>query len=135
MPLDGMTPAYLLQTLASLLAILLLVGLAWWAKISRPAAALDEASAYRLIADEFPDHVIGPVWIAADGSSAVARSGDEALIVYRLGDGHVARAAPWAELLKTRPRNGIVALALKDLTAPRVRLTLAKDAHWPPMHP
>ena len=127
-----MTPAYIIQTLVSFLAILMLVGIAWWAKIARHAPDLDEASARALIAVEFPDHAVGAVWVAADHRSALARSGDEALIVYRAGDGYVARSTPWVRLAEGRPGKGVVALKLADFTAPRARFTLAEGATWPP---
>jgi hypothetical protein len=127
-----MTPAYLIQTLVSFLAILVLVGIAWWAKIARHAPDLDEASARALIADEFPDHAIGAVWVAADHRAALARSGDEALIVYRAGDGYVARSLPWARLGEGKAVRDGVALKLADFTAPRARFALAEGATWPP---
>lgn len=128
-----MTPAYLLQTLASLVAVLLLAGLAWWAKIARAAPRLDTDSARALIADEFPDRAIEAVWVAADGAAAIARSEGEALIVYRSGDGYVARETPWTRLAEQRPDKGMVALRLTDITAPRARFALADGAAWPPM--
>ena len=128
-----MTPAFLLQTLASLVAILLLVALAAWARVARPAPALDEDTARGLIAEEFPDHAIGPVWVAADGGAAIARSEGEALIVYRAGDGYVARSLPWARLAEGQASGAAVALRLGDITAPRARFALAEGAAWPPL--
>jgi len=127
-----MTPAFLLQTLASLVAILLLVALAAWARIARSAPALDEDTARVLIAEEFPDHAIGPVWVAADGGSAIARSEDEALIVYRAGDGYVARSLPWTRLAEGKAAGAEAALKLGDITAPRARFALGEGAVWPP---
>ena len=49
-----MTSAFLIQTLGSLVAILLLAGLAWWAKIARAAPDLDADNARVLLAEEFP---------------------------------------------------------------------------------
>ena len=128
-----MTPAYLLQTLASLIAILLLAGLAWWARIARAAPDLDEDEARIRMAEEFPDHAIGPVWVSADHRSALSRSGDEALVLYRAGDGYVARSLPWAKLAQARAAKGVFALALGDITAPRARFALADGATWPPV--
>ncbi len=127
-----MTPAFLLQTLASLVAIFLLVALAAWARIARPAPALDADTARALIAEEFPDHALGPVWVAGDGAAAIARSQDEALIVYRAGDGYVARSLPWSKLADGRASGGAVALKLGDVTAPRIRFSLAEGGAWPP---
>lgn len=127
-----MTSAFLIQTLGSLVAVLLLAGLAWWAKIARAAPDLDADNARVLLAEEFPDHAIGPVWIAADKCCAVARSGDEALILYRSGDGHVARHMPWARLAEGKAAGGFVQLRLGDVTAPRTRFALAEGTAWPP---
>lgn len=127
-----MTVAFLLQTLASLVAILALAGLAAWAKISRPAPDLDEATALRLLADEFPGQPLGRVFVAADRQTAVARSGDEALIVYRSGDGYVARSMPWARLASSSAGEGVVSLKIGDITAPRARFALDEGSAWPP---
>ena len=127
-----MTLAFLLQTFASLIAILLLVALAAWARIARPTPALDETSALALIADEFPDLAPGPVWVAADGSAAAARAGEEALVVYRAGDGYVARSLPWARFMAGEAVGGVVALRLADIAAPRLRLKLGESGEWPP---
>jgi len=127
-----MTPAFLLQTLASFVAILLLVALAAWARIARPTPVLDEDTARALIAEEFPDHRIGPVWVADDGAAAIARSRDEALIVYRAGDGYVARSLSWSRLAEAKASGAAVALKLGDITAPRARFALAEGAIWPP---
>lgn len=127
-----MTPAQIIQYIGSFAGILLLVGIAAWARIARPAPDLDEASARALIVDEFPDHAVGPVWVAADHRAALARSGEEALIVYRAGDGYVARSMPWTRLVEGKTDKGRVALALADFTAPRARLALAEGAPWPP---
>ena len=124
---------FIITTAASLVAILALVGLAAWAKIARPAADLDEAVALRVLADEFPDHELGRVWIAADHKAAVTRSGDEALIVYRIGDGYVARSMPWTRLADSQAGMGGVTLKIGDITAPRARFALAESAVWPPV--
>ena len=127
-----MTLAFLIQTMVSLLAIAALVALAAWAKIGRSAPDLDEPCALRLLADEFPDREIDRVWIAVDRGSALARSGDQALVLYRLGDGYVARSLPWAELAGAKRIGAVRELRMKDVTAPRVRLRWDEGAAWPP---
>lgn len=84
--------AFLLQLLASAVAVAALVALAAWAKIEREAPPLDEAHARAVLADDFPDHAIEALWAAPDGSRALARAGDELLSVRRLGDGYVTAA-------------------------------------------
>lgn len=130
-----MEKGFLIQTGGSLVAILALVGLAAWAKIARPLPPLDEGEARRILADEFPDHPPSVVWVSGDGRGAVARAGETALIVYRAGDGYVARSLPWRELAMVRPAAGRIDLRLGDFTAPRARLALAEGASWPPEAP
>jgi hypothetical protein len=130
-----MTLAFLIQTVVSLIAVLLLAGLAWWARIARHAPDLDSDTARVLLAEEFPDHALGSVWVSADGRAALARSEDEALIVYRAGDGYVTRHLPWARLADSKPSDGKVALRLGDFTAPLVRFALAEGTAWPPTTP
>ena len=128
-----MTPAFLVQTLISLIAIAALVGLAAWARIARQLPALDEACALRLLADEFPDRPIGQVWIAADSRSAVARSDDQALVLYLVGDGYVTRSVAWGELAGARAIGAFRELRLRDITAPRVRFAWPESEAWPPI--
>jgi hypothetical protein len=124
------TIAFALQFVGSLIAVALLTALAAWAKIARPAPPLDEASARTLLAEEFPDVDIETIWLAADGRAAVARAGDEALVLARLGDGHVARALPWTALAHAqRERDGAFRLRVDDPAAPRLRFAAEV---WPP---
>ncbi|MFT4254914.1 MAG: hypothetical protein QM608_20820, partial [Caulobacter sp.] len=87
---------------------------------------LDEAAARALLAEEFPDHRIEGLWIAEDRAGLIARSGGEGLVLWRRGDGYVARSAPWAALTAARPADGRLALAAVD-GGPRLRV-----ASWPP---
>lgn len=128
-----MTLAFVIQTLVSLVAILGLAGLAAWARIARPVAGLDESEARRRLAEEFPDAPLQAVWVAADGASAVARSGGSALLLFRLGDGYAARSAPWEALAAARASGTMREVRLHDITAPRVRLAWPGDAPWPPV--
>lgn len=124
-----MDKALLVQLLGSALAVALLVGLSAWARIARPTAPLDEAAARRLLADEFPDHGVTAVWIGGDGASVVARADEDlALVLWRKGDGYVARSAAWPDVVAARPTEGSVRLAAVD-GAPRLRLG---QCPWPP---
>jgi hypothetical protein len=123
-----MDSALLMRLLGSALAVALLVGLAAWARLARPTAPLDEDAAKRLLADEFPDHRIEAVWIGGDGASVVARSADLALVLWRKGDGYVARSAPWRDVASAGAVDGRVRLTALD-GAPRLSLG---DRAWPP---
>ncbi|KSB90736.1 hypothetical protein AS593_10310 [Caulobacter vibrioides] len=123
-----MDNALLAQLLGSALAVALLVGLSAWARIARPAPALDETAARKLLADEFPDHGVQAVWIAGDGAGVVARSADLALVLWRKGDGYVARSGPWRDVVSAGAVDGRVRLTALD-GAPRLSLG---DRAWPP---
>ncbi|MDR3513439.1 MAG: hypothetical protein P4L73_17510 [Caulobacteraceae bacterium] len=127
-----MTWAFVIQTTVSALAILGLVALAGWARIAAPRPPLDAAAARAVLAEEFPDSRIGAVWIAADGRAAVARAGEEALIVWLRGDDYVARQAPWSALATAQVSAGTARLAFHDVAAPAARLAVGALAPWPP---
>jgi hypothetical protein len=120
--------ALLIQLLGSALAVSLLVALAAWARIARPTPPLDGDSARALLAFEFPDEQIDALWIAADGAGVVARSGRHALILWRKGDGYVAREAAWADIQTAKAHKGWLRLKAGD-GAPRLAV---KDGAWPP---
>lgn len=124
-----MDKGFVIQFLASGLAVSLLVGLAAWARIARPMNPLGEDRARVLFAEEFPDQSPDEVWVAVDGRGALARSGDRALILCEVGDAYLARDLAWGEAIKAPFRDGVVHFILKDIAAPRARLALAK---WPP---
>lgn len=124
-----MDKALLIQLLGSAAAVALLVGLAAWAGVPRPAPPLDPAAARALLAQEFPDHpVVEALWIAADRAGAVGRADGLALVLWRKGDGYVARAAPWAEALDAAVARGRVRLRRVE-GSPRLALG---DGAWPP---
>jgi len=123
------TTAFLLQTAASGVAVLLLAGLAAWARLARPMPALDEAAARRLLSEEFPGRRLEQVWISDDAKGAVARSGTDAMILYAAGDGFVARHLPWEDMAASTAQNGRVMVRLHDFAAPRANLAFAA---WPP---
>jgi len=124
--------AFIEKTAGSAVAVGLLVALAAWAKIARPTPALDDAEARRICADEFPGLAVERVWIAADGRGAIVRSGSEALLIARLGDGVVARSTPWTQVMAAKVEAGHLIVPLKDVGAPRIRFAVGKAAPWPP---
>ncbi len=128
-----MTIAYMIQTAASAAAILILAALAWKFGVARHPAALTEDRARALLSEEFPGAVFGPLWLAHDGQAALARSGEEALIVYTVGDGHLARTLPWSILVAGKVKGGRVLVRVPDRTAPRVDFTIQPGAVWPPL--
>ncbi|WP_304166005.1 hypothetical protein [Phenylobacterium aquaticum] len=121
--------AYLIQTGGSAVAVGVLIALAAWAKISKPAPPLSDVRARALFADEFPGKALDSLWVTVDGRGALARSGASALVLCEVGDGYVARHIPWAQALASTFRDGVLRLDLADIAAPKA--TLAFDA-WPP---
>ena len=121
------------KTAASAVAITLLVALAAWARIARPSPALDDAQVRDICAHEFPGQSLDQVWIAADRQGAIVRSGAEALLIFRLGDGFVSRSVTWSQALDARVEAGQLILRLNDIGAPRVRFVVSDDAAWPPL--
>lgn len=127
--------AVLLQLTASAVLVAFMILVAGLARIARPAAPLDEASARTLLAGEFPDLSPDYLWIAGDGAGVIARAGEDALVVYRLGDSWVARAMPWRLALMAPVKRGKVLLKLRDPAAPLARLTVSGVNPWPPEDP
>jgi len=126
------TLAFLLQTGASVAAIVLMVAFAAWANIARPTPPLDRAAIMDLLAFEFPGAPIDGVWISADRRGAIVRSTDQALLVYLAGDGYVTRSTPWSEVVKAAPKDGRLTLRLPDVGAPRASFAVESQAAWPP---
>lgn len=109
---------FALQLAGSAIAVAALVALAAWARLARPTPPLDEAAARALLAEEFPDHEVQRVWIDEAAAGLIARSDDEALVIWRRGDGYVARSMPWAAAIASPGQvDG----------APRLRIS-----PWPP---
>jgi len=120
--------ALLIQLGGSVVAIAVLVALAAWLGVARATPPLDAEAAGALLAQEFPDHRPDAVWIAADGAAVIARAGATALVLYRRGDGYVARDLPWAAVAALKPTQGRLVLRLAD-----ARPVLAvNDDVWPP---
>jgi hypothetical protein len=121
--------ALLIQFAVSAVAVALMVGLAAWATRGRGAPPLDEATARRWLADEFPGQAIEGLWVAADGKGAVAKSGDLALVLTRMGNGYAARKIAWARAVAARHQDGRIRIPLADIAAPRAVLAMTA---WPP---
>lgn len=120
--------ALLIQLGGSVVAVALLVAFAAWLGVARPTPPLDTEAAKALLALEFPDHRPSATWIAADGQGLIARAGQEALIIWRRGDGYVAREAPWTLIAALRPVGGRLSLRVAD---GRPVFAVADDV-WPP---
>lgn len=123
-----MDKALLIQLGGSVVAVALLVAVAAWLGAARPTPPLDPDTAKGLLAVEFPDHTPSAVWIAADGAGLIARARDEALVIWRRGDGYVAREAPWSAVSAVRPTKGRFALRVGD---GRPVFAVSDDV-WPP---
>jgi hypothetical protein len=124
-----MNEGFFVQLAASAAAVGVLVALAAWAKIARPAGPLDEQRARALLAEEFPTRVIDAVWVASDGAGALAKSGGMALVICQVGDGFAARQIPWAQALSATFKNGRLSVDLSDIAAPKAVIALPS---WPP---
>ena len=124
-----MSEAFFVQLALSAAAVGVLVAIAAWAKIARPAGPLDEHRARTLLADEFPTRTIDAIWVASDGLGALAKSGGLALVICRVGDGFAARQIPWPQAVAATFRNGRLSIDLSDIAAPRAVIALPA---WPP---
>lgn len=120
--------ALLIQLGGSVVAVALLVAVAAWLGAARPTPPLDVEAAQSLLAVEFPDHAPAAIWIAADGAGLIARENDQALVIWRRGDGYVAREAAWSAVSNLRPSNGRLSMRVGD---GRPVFAVADD-RWPP---
>ncbi len=121
--------AILTGLIPSGIAVLVLVGLAALARLARPTPPLDAAAARTLLGDDFPEAQIDRIWLADDGSSALARSGARALYLFRLGDAWVARDLAWTDAAAAPVRGGRLHLRLPGVSPRLARPVLAG---WPP---
>lgn len=124
-----MDEAFFVQLALSAAAVGVLVGIAAWAKIAKPAGPLDEHRARALLAEEFPSRTVDAVWVASDGAGALAKSGGLALVICQVGDGFAARQIPWAQAVCATFRNGRLSIDLSDIAAPKAVIALPA---WPP---
>ncbi len=127
--LPAVNAAALIQFAISAIAVAAMVGLAALATRGRGAPPLDEATARRWLADEFPGRALDGLWLAADGKGCVARSDDRALILTRMGHGYAARQIAWAQVSAASLQDGRLRIPLGDVTAPRAILAMTA---WPP---
>lgn len=118
----------LIQLMGSAIAISVLVALAGLAGIARPTPPLDAAGLAALLAQEFPDHHPTATWIAADGAGALARDGATVLVLWKRGDGFVARDMAWPGVAQAKPTGGRLVLKTGD-AAPVFAVV---DDVWPP---
>jgi hypothetical protein len=124
-----MSDAFFVQLALSAAAVGVLVAIAAWAKIARPAGPLDEHRARALLAEEFPTRTIDAVWVASDGAGALAKSAGLALVICKVGDGFAARQIPWPQAVSATFRHGKLSIDLSDIAAPRAVIALPA---WPP---
>ena len=124
-----MDEGFFVQLALSGAAVAVLVGIAAWAKIARPAGPLDEHKARGILEYEFPGRRIDAIWVASDGAGALAKSGGLALVICQVGDGFAARQIPWAQAISASFKNGTLCVDLADIAAPRATLSLPS---WPP---
>lgn len=123
-----MDKALLIQLGGSLAGVILLVAFAAWIGVARATPPLDAESSRALLDLEFPDHRPDAVWIAADGAGLIARQGDVALVLYRRGDGYVARDLPWSAIAALKPSNGRLSVRVADARP----VFAVNDDVWPP---
>lgn len=124
-----MDKAYFIQLAASMAAVAGLVALAAWVGIARPGGPLDAERVRAILAVEFPGRALDAVWVATDGSGALARSGGMALVLCPVGDGFAARQIPWAQAVSSSFRNGQLRIDLADIATPVATIALPS---WPP---
>ena len=122
-----MDQAYVIQFAVSATAIIVLALVAWWARIPRQLGPLDEASARAVIAEELPDLAVDRVWVDAAGETAVARAGDEGIVLFRVGDGFAVRDLPWAEVSRPRLVKGRAVFRFRDPGCPSATFKLSGD--------
>ncbi len=123
-----MDKALLIQLGGSVVAVVLLVAFAAWMGVARATPPLDAEAAGALLTQEFPDHRPGAVWIAADGAGIIAREGDLALVLWRRGDGYVARDLPWSAVAALKPTDGRLVVRVADARP----VFAVNDDAWPP---
>ena len=120
---------FVVTQVVTLAIVGVIMALVAWAKIPRPTPDLDEADVKRLLADDFPLAPLDQIWLALDGKGAIARSGDAALLLFRLGDSYVTRSMDWSQALKAQPVKGRLRFQFDDFAAPEASLALAPN--WP----
>ena len=127
--------AFWIQFAVSFAAIGLMIALAAWARIARPQPVLTSEQARMLIVLDFPTAEPRPIWIADDGHGAIARNGDQALLLFAVGDSYVTRSVAWRALSDAVPKAGRVRLNLHEFEAPMAQFAVSGTAmlrtHFP----
>jgi hypothetical protein len=123
----SVTLKYIITQLVTLTIVGGIMGLVAWVKIPRATPPLDEAEAKRRLAEDFPQTPLDQIWLALDGTGAVARSGDLALLLFRLGDGYVSRSMAWSHAVQAEVVKGRFWFKFNDFAAPKASLALAPD--------
>ena len=123
-----MTLKYIITQLVTLAIVGGIMGLVAWVKIPRATPPLDEAEVKRRLAEDFPQSPLDQIWVAIDGAGAVARSGDLALLLFRMGDSYVSRSMAWSQALQAEAAKGQFWFKFNDFSAPKASLAL--EPNW-----
>jgi|LauGreSBDMM110SN_4_FD.fasta_scaffold27410_2 sulfite exporter TauE/SafE len=121
------TLKYIITQLVTLAIVGGIMGLVAWVKIPRATPPLDEAEVMRRLAEDFPQTPLDQIWLALDGAGAVARSGDLALLLFRMGDSYVSRSMAWSQALQAQAIKGRFWFRFNDFAAPKASLALAPN--------
>lgn len=121
------TLKYIITQLVTLAIVGGIMGLVAWVKIPRATPPLDEAEVMRRLAEDFPQTPLDQIWLALDGAGAVARSGDLALLLFRMGDSYVSRSMAWSQALQAEAIKGRFWFRFNDFAAPKASLALAPN--------
>ena len=122
-----MTLKFIITQLVTLAIVGAIMGLVAWVNIPRATPPLDEAEVRRRLAEDFPQSPLDQIWIAMDGTGAVAKSGDLALLLFRMGDSYVSRSMAWSKALQAEAIKGRFWFKFNDFAAPKASLALAPN--------
>ena len=122
-----MTLKFIITQLVTLAIVGAIMGLVAWVNIPRATPPLDEAEVRRRLAEDFPQTPLDRIWLALDRKGAVARSGDLALLLFRMGDSYVSRSMAWSKALQAEASKGRFWFKFNDFAAPRASLALAPN--------
>jgi hypothetical protein len=123
----SVTLKYIITQLVTLSIVGGIMGLVAWVRIPRATPPLDEAEVKRRLAEDFPQTPLDQIWLALDGAGAVARSGDLALLLFRLGDSYVSRSMAWSDAIQAEAVKGRFCFKFNDFAAPKASLALAPN--------
>ena len=118
---------FIITQLVTLAIVGAIMGLVAWVNIPRATPPLDEAEVRRRLAEDFPQSPLDQIWIAMDGTGAVAKSGDLALLLFRMGDSYVSRSMAWSKALQAEAIKGRFWFKFNDFAAPKASLALAPN--------